>query len=58
MRYWDTEKSFCKHLGELKTMVCSESPWAAGEGSRGNWSEVRKKITYIVLNNAISSEGD
>lgn len=39
-------------------MVCFVGSWAAREASRGNWSEVKKKITHIVLNIAISSEGD
>ena len=39
-------------------MVCFVDSWAAREASRGTWSEVKNKITYIVLNIAVSSEGD
>lgn len=58
MRYWGTEKSFCKHTDELKHMVSFESAGAVGEGGRGTWLEVRRKISYIVFNISICSEGD
>lgn len=39
-------------------MVCFAGSQASREDSIGTWSEAKKKITYIVLNIAISSEGD
>ena len=58
MRYWGPEKSFCEPMDELQYIVCFVGSQAAREASRGTWSEVKNKITYIVLNIAVSSEGD
>lgn len=58
MKLWGTEKSMCKYRDELKHLVYFESPWEAGKGSGGTWSEVGRKISYIVFTVAVCSEGD